>query len=197
MSAGSRSQPTAMSDSAALPPHFGARLRGLRHLRGLKQSVVAERAGVTQTTVSRWERGDLLPAAPLAAELLADLAGPAAALPDGPLRHLVERSPLPVHLVADTDHRLLAASAAREREWGRSAAGLIGQPLWRYASREIRAAEAGLAQRGWWHDAAPDPVRLWTGGRDAGLTIVAGEMLGERFRLADGTPVRLCLSPAG
>jgi len=71
-------------------------------------------------------------------------------LADGPLRRLIETSPLPVHLVTDTDHRSLAASPAREHEWGQTAAGLLGQTLWRFAPKGIQAAEQSLDQHGWW-----------------------------------------------
>ena len=176
----------------AVLPHFGSRLRRLRRLRGLKQDVVAEVAGVTQPTVSRWENGDLEPEAALADKLLAKLAGDASQPGDGPLRRLIETSTLPVHLVGDTDHRLLAASRSREHEWGRAAVDLLGQPLWRYATQAIQAAEAALDEAGWWHEVAPAAVEVRTGAGDAGLRIMPGVMLWERLYLVDGTPVRLC-----
>ncbi len=130
--------------AAASLPHLGPRLRRLRRLQGLKQGALAEWVGVTQATVSRWERGELAPRPELAAALLARLTERASRRSDAPLRRLVETSPLAVHLVEDAGHVLLAASRLREREWGRTAAGLIGCSLWRYATEGIRAAEAGL-----------------------------------------------------
>jgi transcriptional regulator with XRE-family HTH domain len=181
------------SSAPATPlPHLGARLRRLRRIRGLKQSVVAEFAGVAQTTASRWERGEIDPEPELARRLLTMLAGSTCNLDDGPLRRLIETSPLSVHLVTDADHRLLAASPSREREWCRSSTSLLGQSLWRYATEGIQAAEARLHSQGWWQDPNPSVVKVQTGAGRAGLTINAGLMLWELLYLTDGTPVRLC-----
>ena len=177
-------------------PHFGPRLRRLRRLRGLKQGVLAEWAGVAQTTVSRWEAGELEPQPAVAEKLLVQLAASVNGRADAPLRRLVETSPLPVHLIADTDHRLLAASPLREREWGQAAAGLVGCSLWCHATEGIQAAEAALHPLGWWQDPLPAPVELHTGSGDAGLRIRAGLMVWERLYLGDGTPVRLCTTLA-
>lgn len=188
-------RPASMASASRLP-HLGPRLRRLRRLHGLKQSVLAEWAGVTQATVSRWEAGELQLQPALADKLLARLTARAGRHADASLRRLVETSPLPVHLIVDADHRLLAASRPREREWGRTAAGLIGHSLWRYATEGIQAAEAALHPLGWWQDAPPVPVEIRTGCGDAGLTIKAGLMLWERLHLGDGTPVRLCTTLA-
>jgi len=117
-------------------------------------------------------------------------------LADGPLRRLIETSPLPVHLVTDTDHRSLAASPAREHEWGQTAAGLLGQTLWRFAARRHPGSRAiaGPARLVGGH--LPQPVELWTGARNAGLRIRCQMMTWERVYLADGTPARLCLTSA-
>lgn len=109
--------------------HFGSRLRRLRRLQEVKQSVLAELAGMTQATVSRWESGGLEPSPELAGKLLARLAERGSKRTDDPLRRLVNTSSVPVHLIGDADHRLLAASCPREREGGQTAAGLIGCPL--------------------------------------------------------------------
>jgi len=108
----------------------------------------------------------------------------------------VRTSREPCHLVTDTDHRLLAVSPAREREWGRPAAELIGQSLWRFATPEIVQAKAKLGARLWWDVPAPAPVIVNTSaGCTEGLHIVAGLLVCERVWLACGEPARLCMPP--
>ena len=112
-------------------------------------------------TVSRWEAGSLEPDPELAALLLKTLVGKAPC--DTALRRLVESSRTSVHLITDADHRLLAASPARETEWQATAASLLGRSLWSCATEAIIAAEEGLEAGGWWENAAPVPVTLETG----------------------------------
>jgi transcriptional regulator with XRE-family HTH domain len=175
-------------------PAFGRRLRRLRRLRGLKQGVVADLAGVTQTTVTRWERGEIRPQPQVARRLLQKLSGPFDGIADSALKRLVETTSLAAHLVADADHALLAASPSREREWRTTVSHLGRRSLWRYATDAICAAEQSLGSRGWWDDPVPAPVEVLTEAGDRGLPIVSGRLLWERVYLADGTPARLCTS---
>jgi len=174
--------------SAPLPlPAFS------RRLRGWKQSIVAELAGVPQTTVSRWERGEIAPAEDMARNVIAALGRSCSGLADTPLRRLIEGSLQPVHLVCDDDHRLLAASPSRLQQWRIAFAELEGRSLWPFASDEVVAAEKGLEAQGWRDDAAPAPISVELAPADRGLRFVAGQMLWERLHLADGTAARLCL----
>jgi len=174
-------------------PAFHLRLRRLRRLRALKQAYVAAVLGVDQSTVSRWESGTLVPEQDVIEQVLRLLGGTPP--DDCALRRLVRTSSLPMHLVTDTDHRLLAASPARLQEWRRPTADLMGTSLWRFATPEIQAAESRLEQSRWWDDAAPAPVRLHTrAALTDGLHIVGGAMLWERVWLASGEPARLCTS---
>lgn len=102
--------------AAASLPHLGPCLRRLQGLQG----ILAEWAGVTQATVSRWERGALALRPELAGALLARLTERASRRSNAPLRRLVETSLLAVHLVEDAGHVLLAAPWLREREWNGS-----------------------------------------------------------------------------
>ncbi|WP_397400141.1 helix-turn-helix transcriptional regulator [Phenylobacterium sp.] len=174
-------------------PAFGARLRRLRRLRGWKQSQVAEFANVSQTTVSRWEVGEIEPDAWLMAKVLYWVGSSSGH--DSALRRLVQSSRHPVHLIGEADHRLLSASEPRVREWRRSAGELLGSSLWRFATDEIVEAEKALIDRGWWAQADPAPVLVTTRNYDGPeLRIVAGTMTWERVYLGDGTPARLCTS---
>lgn len=184
-----------MSESRSLPA-FHLRLRRIRRLRALKQSVVAELVGVDQSTVSRWEAGALVPGRDLAEQILRTLGGVPAN--DDALCRLVRTSTLPVHLVTDTDHRLLAMSPARRQQWGDMANQIVGVSLWRYASPEIKDAEHQLVRSRWWAEASPAPVIVTTRAcRRDGLRFVTGEMLWERVWLASGEPARLCTTLTG
>jgi len=170
---------------------LGGALRRMRLLHGMKQAYLAELLGVTQTTVSRWERGVLkLSEVQQAAaqRLLAVAPGPAQ---DAALKRLVESSMRKVHLICDRTHRLLAASPARLADWQADAADFLGKSLFIYASPEIRAAEARLGALGW-HEGRLSVLAFETGpNTDPVLPILPGRMLWERIVLADGTAGRL------
>jgi transcriptional regulator with XRE-family HTH domain len=165
-----------------------------RRLRGVKQSHAAELFGVTQATLSRWERGyHRLPDA-AARRLTRLLAAPLDSAADAGLRRLVESSALPVHLICDLTHRLLAASPARFGEWSADAAELRGASLWRFASDEIQHAEARLGELGW-YDEGTTELRFWTGANhDPLVPIEPGILVWERLTLSDGTLARLVTS---
>ena len=127
---------------------YGRALRRWRRLRGVKQSHAAELFGVTQATLSRWERGCHRLPEPAVRKLARLLAAPLDSMADTGLRRLVESSALPVHLICDLSHRLLAASPSRFAQWTADAAGLHGTSLWRFATDEIRAAESRLGELG-------------------------------------------------
>jgi len=168
---------------------FGQTLRRLRQLRGMKQSHLAGLLGVTQSTVSRWERGDLelSTAQRLAVQRLLE-ARPAPAQ-DAALKRLVETSMQKVHLVCDRTHRLLAVSPARLADWRRPAGDLLGTSMLVYATPEILAAEASLQARGWYDD-RQSSLRIDTG-TNTELPIRPGTALWERIPLADGSAGRL------
>lgn len=168
---------------------LGRALRRLRQLRGMKQSHLAQLLGVAQSTVSRWERGDLdLSAAQRLAvhRLLEARPDPSQ---DAALRRLVESSARKVHMVCDRTHRLLAVSPARMADWRRPAAELLGTCMLVYATPEILAAEASLDARGWYED-RQGALRIDTG-TNAELPIRPGHALWERIPLADGSMGRL------
>ena len=173
---------------------FARTLRRWRRLRGIKQSHAAEMFGVTQATLSRWERGQHRLSDDVMRKLSSLLAAPLDSAADAGLRQLVESSTLPVHLVCDLSHRLLAASPARYAEWAVGAAELRGTSLWRYASEEIRRAESRLADLGWYEDGAAR-LSFWTGPNDSPIvTIKPGVLLWDRLQLSDGTLARLVTS---
>lgn len=171
-------------------PDFGRRLKRLRRALGMKQAVLAGMAGVDQTTVSRWEAGRILPTEPVQRQVLRMVGSSGAG--DAALRRLVEGSADCLHLVEDASHVCLAYSGGRAREWQVSQRQMLGQSLWRFATDEIREAEAGLDPAGWWDSALPEPRRFMTSGAHHDeIRIHEGLIVWERMYLADGTPVRL------
>jgi transcriptional regulator with XRE-family HTH domain len=179
------------------PCSLALTLRLARRMRGIKQAHAAELLGVTQSTVSRIDRGDLKPTGLLRNRLLDLVSARIDPARDAALRRLVESSAAPLHLVCDLTHRLLAASRPREREWRRGAAELRGQPLWKYASRAIRSAEMRLPDLGWGERDGAHAFAFMTGanGLDE-LRILPGVLIWERILLSDGSPARLVTSPA-
>jgi transcriptional regulator with XRE-family HTH domain len=173
---------------------FGRALRRWRRLRGVKQSHAAELFGVTQATLSRWERGYHHVPEGAALKLSHLLAAPLNSTADAGLRRLVESSTLPVHLICDLSHRLLAASRPRLAEWNVDAPTLLGTSLWRFATDEICAAESRLGDLGWYDDGAVH-LSFWTGSNsDPIVPIEAGILVWERLQLSDGTLARLVTS---
>lgn len=169
----------------------GCALRRRRLLQGMKQSHLAEQLGVSQATVSRWERG-LLPMSTAqqttAWQLLATRPDPAQ---DAALKRLVESSIRKVHLICDRTHRLLAASPSRQAEWRADPSEFLGRSLIGYASPEILAAEATLDKRGW-RDGRVSCLIVETGANtDPTVPIVPRQVLWERIMLADGSAGRL------
>ena len=177
---------------------YGRALRRWRRLRGVKQSHAAELFGVTQATLSRWERGHHRLPDTAARKLARLLAAPLESAADAGLRRLVESSALRVHLICDLSHRLLAASPARFAEWAADAAELRGVSLWAFATDEIRSAEGRLGEVGWYDDGATQ-MSFWTGANDSPVvSIDPGILLWERLQLSDGTLARLVTSmPTG
>lgn len=179
------------------PCSLALTLRLARRMRGMKQAHAAELLGVTQSTVSRIERGDLKPTGMLRNRLLDLVSARIDPARDAALRRLVESSAVPLHLVCDLTHRLLAASRPREHEWRRAAAELRGQPLWKYASQAIRSAEMRLPDLGWGERDGAHAFAFVTGanGLDE-LRIVPGVQIWERILLSDGSSARLVTSQA-
>jgi transcriptional regulator with XRE-family HTH domain len=141
---------------------FGRALRRWRRLRGVKQSHAAELFGVTQATLSRWERGHHRLPDDAVHRLTRLLAAPLDTAGDAGLRRLIESSALPVHLICDLTHRLLAVSPARLADWTADAAELRGTSLWRFATDEIQQAESRLGDVGWYDEGTAE-MRFWTG----------------------------------
>jgi hypothetical protein len=165
-----------------------ARDRRLRVLRGIKQSDLAELAGVPNDV-----RAGSVPHSPTLARRhrcwscswhgsTAPLTAPA---PPG------ESSPWKVHSRAT---HLTACSRPRwrARASGGAALEVMGRSLWRFATPQIQAAEAALAGLGW-HDRLDAAVIAWTDGNGrSDYRILPGTMMWEPVVLSDGTRARLC-----
>ncbi|MDC7809419.1 XRE family transcriptional regulator [Sphingomonas koreensis] len=170
---------------------LGRALRRFRRLNGIKQGHVAELLAVSQAAVSRWESGIHEPEAHQRERILDLIAANASNDADATLKRLIESSILPVHLVCDATHNLLAASPERTRSWGAGADAFIGKSLWRFASPEIVAAQEGLQNRGWFERPC-QRMQFETGANDSDLvTVLPGTLLWETIPLADGRTGRI------
>jgi len=171
---------------------LGRQLRRFRRLRGMKQDHIADLLGVSQGLVSRWEAGLHTPSPALYRRLERLLVSEANQAADTALRRLIENAVAPVHLICDASHVLLAASPAREAEWGSRAMPFIGASLWRFATAEIVANEEQLPDHGWFEESDPGRVVVETGGNGSRDMRILPSTLGwERIALADGRVGRL------
>ena len=133
-------------------PHdlpIGRALRRFRRLSGMKHRHAAELLQVSQGTVSRWESGEAHPDVEHRRGIEMLIRANASTSSDAALKRLVITSSLPVHLICDATHELLAASPARARSWQVDADHYLGVSLWRFASEEIVAADLQLDALGW------------------------------------------------
>jgi DNA-binding XRE family transcriptional regulator len=173
----------------------GAALRRLRLLRGMKQGHLAELVGVAQTTISRWERGLLTLSTPHAAAIRAVFeTRPCLASHDAALRGLVEGAARPVHLVCDRTHKLLAASPSRWAQWRVEPAAMAGANMLAFASPEILAAEAGLAELGWFEGRLPELIVETGGNGSKAVPIAPGRFVWRQIMLSDGSVARLTVT---
>lgn len=173
---------------------YGRALRRWRRLRGVKQSHAAELLGITQATLSRWERGQHRLTEQAERKLAELLRAPLDSAGDAGLRRLVESSSQQVHLICDLSHRLLAASPPRVVKWTADLAEMRGRSLWRFATDEIRAAESRLGELGWYDDGVAQ-VSFDNGANHSTVVpIEPGVLIWERLQLSDGTLARLVTS---
>lgn len=93
---------------------LGRSLRTWRALRRVKQLHAAELLGVSQATLSRWENGQSTPAPDESERLRMLMAARLDSAADRVFARLVGQSAVPVHLICDLTHRLLAESPAIE-----------------------------------------------------------------------------------
>lgn len=170
---------------------LGRSLRRWRALQRIKQAHAGELLGVSQATISRWESGQQAPDADEQQRLRTLMQARLDSAADHELARLVNQSTAAVHLVCDSTHRLLAMSAARERQCSLPRSALLGRSLWRYASAEIVAAEARLGALGWFEPDAPALEILTGANQHTEVAIEPSRCRWVRFQLADGSHVRL------
>ncbi|MEO1656568.1 MAG: helix-turn-helix transcriptional regulator [Pseudomonadota bacterium] len=174
-----------------LPQHsLGNALRRWRILNTLSQEAVAEHLGVSQVTVSRWEKGSA-PAPALERKIRALVEAKPTTASDQALARLIETSTQPYFLICDLSHNLLAASPRRAAEWHQPVNELLGTSFWRFATDEIDRVERSLDPSGWFDD--PHSERhFFTSFADYDeITISAGDRKVVRIPLSDGRFARL------
>jgi transcriptional regulator with XRE-family HTH domain len=175
----------------------GRALRRFRRLNSVKQGHLAELLAVSQATVSRWESGAQEPDETHRQRITAMIAARVDHGGDAVLKRLVTTSTLPVHLVCDATHRLLAASPSRAAIWNIDLETYLDTSLWRFASPEIAMAEDGLADSGWF-ERPYQRTCFRTGANDsAEVPVQPGLLQWETIPLSDGRIGRLATTIAG
>ncbi|WP_375403019.1 helix-turn-helix domain-containing protein [uncultured Sphingomonas sp.] len=175
-----------------LQRRLGPALRRWRALNRVKQSHAAERLGVAQSTISRWENGtqEMEPEQRARTEALVSARLTSAG--DAALARLVHGQSRGAHLICDQSHRLLALSTVRRREFGCDADDLIGESLWRFITEDLAKVEDGLNGLGWFDLASPPEVVAETGANGSDVVpIRPGRCRLTRMLLSDGTAARL------
>ena len=115
----------------------------------MKQGYAAELLKVSQSTISRWESGELDPDADHRSRIENLIRANSSFDADAALKRLILTSSQAVHLVCDATHELLVASPARSASWRIDPADFVGRSLWRFASPEIQQAEVAIEGLGW------------------------------------------------
>ncbi|MEM7741999.1 MAG: helix-turn-helix transcriptional regulator [Pseudomonadota bacterium] len=177
---------------AALPPrlNLGGALRRWRVLNSLSQDALAQHLGVSQVTVSRWEKG-YAPAPTHEKTIRALIEAQPTTASDHALARLIETSSEPYFLICDISHNLLAASHRRALEWHQSVSDLVGTCFWRFATEEIDQVERELDPSGWF-DHPHSERHFFTSSADYDeIKIVEGERKVVRLPLSDGRFARL------
>lgn len=166
-------------------------LRRARRARGIKQTHLAELVGVSQSTLSKWENGTATLSQKHHDRLFQVLGTHASSISDSWLLRLVRHSTRQVHLMRESDHRLLAASHLRICEWKREYSEVASGPLSRDLPSDIAAAEQRLNEfddETRWRV----PAVLHVDGREHGVyEIERGLLLWEWVTLSDGELARL------
>lgn len=171
---------------------LGTALKRWRTFNRVKQDHAADLFGVSQSTISRWERGIQAMEEGEKVKVEAVVAANIDAAADRVLARLVFEAGRPMHLVCDRTHRLLACSREREREFGISFSDLSGRSLRRFATAEIAEQDVRLENQGWHEFRVPDPVIFRTGAnRSRIVPIRPGYCRWTRLTLSDGGLARL------
>lgn len=176
-----------------LPPYsnsLGLAFRRWRLLKGIKQTYAADLIGVRQSTVSRWERGELTLDHTYQLVVMDMLSARLTSAQDAALAKLVTHSAGAMHLICDVRHTLLAFSERRGHEFGVHASDLLGHSLWKYATDEIIEAERCIRHEGWAEEQGS--LRFFTGANEStAVPIYASTCTWTRFTLSNGTCARL------
>lgn len=171
---------------------LGFALRRWRLMHRVKQAHAAERLGVAQSTISRWEAGLQAMSAAERCAIERIVAARLDNAADRVLAGLVTDAPRAVHLICDHNHRLLAFSASRAHEFGIDAHALLGTSLLRFATDDLAAADVRLDEYGWYDQAMPEPLVIDTGHNQSRVVpIRRSRCRWTRFILSDGAAVRL------